>query len=232
MTPNGKAWSGLVPALVVPAAATLVVVHVLPGTPAGKALYAGLKLFTLAWPAFAVLALERRRMPWAGPRAAARALPLGLAAGLALGGGVAALYLATPLGPYVRTFAPIVRTRVTELGIREHYVAFASFLALAHSLIEEYYWRGYVFGRMAELWRPVPAGALAAVAFAAHHYAILGSFFPAADTIAFGTCVGLGGAFWSWLCRRQGTIAGAWLSHACVDAAILGVGYDLVFGCA
>ena len=45
----------------------------------------------------------------------------------------------------------------------------------------------------------------------------------------FGTGVGIGGALWCWLYRRQRTLAGAWVSHAIVDVAIFCVGYSLVF---
>ena len=35
----------------------------------------------------------------------------------------------------------------------------------------------------------------------------------------------VGGVAWSWLYRRSGSIWPGYLSHAIVDAAIMGVGY-------
>ena len=45
-------------------------------------------------------------------------------------------------------------------------------------------------------------------------------------------CVAAGGAMWAWLYQRTGTIYSSWISHLLIDAAILIVGYDMVFGLA
>jgi len=42
--------------------------------------------------------------------------------------------------------------------------------------------------------------------------------------------VAVGGLVWSWQYERQNSIAGAWLSHLLVDAAIMYIGYGLLFG--
>jgi len=100
---------------------------------------------------------------------------------------------------------------------------------LAHSLLEEYYWRWFVFGRLARLlkkrWVPY---VLASLGFAGHHYIVLGAFLPIWSAALLGSCVGLMGVVWCWLYRRQGSLAGCWISHLMADAAIVYVGYDLI----
>ena len=74
---------------------------------------------------------------------------------------------------------------------------------------------------------------LSSLAFMAHHVIIVATFFPGrfltlAVPLSFGVAVG--GAFWAWLYDRTGSLYPAWLSHLLVDAAILAVGYTMVFG--
>ncbi len=221
----------VVPAMVVPLLGSLVYFVWLAGNDAAPVIYGATKLFTLVWPLIAVLLVEREHVRLRGIdwRKHFRAIPLGVVSGLLISALILGAYLLTPLGDYVRGFADAIRAKVVDLHVLDHYVAFAIFLAGAHSLIEEYYWRWYVFGRLA---RVIPlgwAGALASLAFAAHHYVLLGCYFSPLGMVLFGTGVGIGGALWCWLYRRQTTLVGAWVSHALVDAAILCIGYQLVF---
>ncbi|MBI3273294.1 MAG: CPBP family intramembrane metalloprotease [Planctomycetes bacterium] len=231
-TRRGVEWAAVALAMCLPATAAFTYLVLLPGTSFAQGLYALTKLFLLAWPLVAALAIER--VPGSALRpdlaAAARALPLGFGVGCVLAGGILATFFLSPLGAYLSTFTPVVRAKAAEMGLREHYVAFACFLALVHSLLEEYYWRWYVFGRLDRLVPTRVAVPLAAAAFAAHHYVLLASFFPAVATAAFGTGVGIGGALWCGLVRRQRSLAGAWVSHALVDAALLFIGHRLLAG--
>jgi membrane protease YdiL (CAAX protease family) len=47
--------------------------------------------------------------------------------------------------------------------------------------------------------------------------------------LPFSLCVAFGGAAWAWIYHRSGSIYSVWLSHLLVDAAILVIGYDMVF---
>jgi hypothetical protein len=222
---------GVVPAMLLPFVASLVYFILLTESRLTQVLYSATKVFTLLWPAAALWWIEKRplRTRHVTLREHLRAVPLGAGSGLVIAGVIVGAYALTPLGDYVRGFADTVRERTERLGVVDHYVLFGLFLAIAHSLIEEYYWRWYVFGRLVTV---VPRGVaygLASLAFAAHHYVILGCYFSPPGMILFGTCVGIGGAFWCWLFRRQNTLLGSWISHALVDAAILGVGHQLLF---
>jgi membrane protease YdiL (CAAX protease family) len=130
--------------------------------------------------------------------------------------------------------AALIHLKIGGFGIDStaKYLVLAAFYSLFHSLLEEYYWRWFVFRelrRLVPLWRAVLVSALG---FMAHHVIVLGEFFQEALWLAclFASAVAVGGAFWAWLYERTGSLFGPWLSHLLIDAGIFCVGYDLVRG--
>lgn len=115
---------------------------------------------------------------------------------------------------------------LTRLG---RYAALGVFYALGHSLLEEYYWRWFVFGELRELAPLWAAIAVSSLGFMAHHVILLGVYFGWASpaTVLFSAAVAVGGAVWAWLYADSGSLAGPWLSHLLVDAAIFAIGYDV-----
>jgi membrane protease YdiL (CAAX protease family) len=112
------------------------------------------------------------------------------------------------------------------------YLLLGLFLAGIHSLMEEYYWRWFVFGELRGRVPVALAIALSSLAFMAHHVVVLAVYFPGhlvAAALPFALCVAIGGAAWAWLYQRTGTIYSCWISHLLVDTAILAVGYHMVF---
>jgi membrane protease YdiL (CAAX protease family) len=196
-----------------------------------RVIYAGTKLFTVVWPLAAVLLVLRTGLPRLElrDRRHLRALPLGLVTGVLIAGATFAL-VATPVGAMAEASAADIRRKAEELGILEHYWSFAIFLSVLHSLIEEYYWRWFVFGHLRRATGRWTAHAAAAAAFASHHVVITTQFFPVAWGFLFGALVGAGGLVWSLMLERQRTLSGIWLSHMLTDLGILTVGHKLIFG--
>ena len=114
------------------------------------------------------------------------------------------------------------------------FLVVAVFYSLIHSLLEEYYWRWFVYGRARHYLGIVRANLLASVAFMAHHVVVINTFLPGeyfwSLTIPLSLSVAVGGVIWSVLYQRSGSLYGAWLSHALVDLAIMICGYDMYFG--
>ena len=156
-----------------------------------------------------------------------KALPLGAAAGLVL---VALMFaaMATPLGHVVVGGSEAIRAKALQFGLLSHYWVFALALSIVHSLVEEVYWRWFVFGRLRRVVSLPWAHLLAGAAFAAHHVVVTAVFFSLPVGLLLGGAVGLGGVSWSLLYQRQGTLAGAWLCHAIVDMGIMAIGYKLL----
>jgi hypothetical protein len=223
-------WLAVTPAMLVPFAASLFYFVWLSGRPAGRVIYGAAKLFLLVWPVLATWLVLRERLPRPEPgaRRHRRALP----AGLMIGAVIVALMLAalhTRLGEVVRSGADAIRERVAAFDALDHYWAFGVGFSLFHALVEEYYWRWFVFGRLCRVVRVPIAHVLAGVAFALHHVVVTAQFFSLGWGLAFGAMVGVGGVIWSVLVRRQGTLAGAWLSHFVVDLGLMFIGYQLLF---
>jgi membrane protease YdiL (CAAX protease family) len=203
------------------------------GNRAMQAVYSGGKIIQFAFPivyfSLVGVAVKPRRPSFAG-------LTLGLGFGLF----TAALILAIYHSPLSSVFvtdqtAAMVRQKVGEM-LGEvtpfRYLMLAAFLALGHSLLEEYYWRWYVFGSLEQIVPLVWAMVISAFGFMAHHVIVLAVYFPGRFltlALPLSLCIAAGGIVWAWLYHYSGSIYAPWLSHLLVDAAIMVVGYDLLF---
>jgi membrane protease YdiL (CAAX protease family) len=224
-----RTWLAVLPAMLVPFLASLFYFVLFSEYRFARLIYAATKVFTLVWPLIAMRFILGDRLPALDLRDARhqRAIPSGALLGVVI---VLLMFglMPTPLGEMVNASAPSILKKTRELGVLEHFWLFVLFLSLAHSLIEEYYWRWFVFGRLREIVSPVSAHFLAGAAFAAHHVVVATQFFPLGWGIVLGGLVGVGGVLWSVLYSRQGTLAGAWISHLIVDVGVMGIGYKLL----
>jgi membrane protease YdiL (CAAX protease family) len=127
-----------------------------------------------------------------------------------------------------------VAHKVAEFGTATplRFLGLAIFLSVVHSLFEEYYWRWFVHVRLRQWLAFTPAAALSSIAFAGHHLFVLDYYLPGrfwSAAVPFTLAIAVGGAFWAWLYERSGSLIGPWLSHLIVDAAIMAVGYKMLF---
>jgi membrane protease YdiL (CAAX protease family) len=182
--------------------------------------------FPLVW----VVIVLREPLRWSGP--VRRGLLLSLGFGLLVALAMLGLYhlVLKPAG-FFDGPAEMVRAKILDLGLETlaKYAAVGVFYAICHSLLEEYYWRWFVFGRLREHAGVNGAILISSLGFMAHHVILLATYFgwlsPA--TYLFSAAVAVGGAVWAWLYQRSGSLYGPWLSHCLVDAAIFVLGYDL-----
>lgn len=135
--------------------------------------------------------------------------------------------------PMMHAAAAVVAARLKCYGVNtpSRFIILGLFYCAAHSGLEEYYWRWFVFGQLRRLLRLWPAVVISSLGFMAHHVLVLGTYFRGSwwAAVWFSLAVAIGGAFWAWLFDRTRSLAGPWLSHALVDAGIFWVGYQLVF---
>lgn len=228
MTERGRLTMVLGVSASVPFAASLLYFVILADTVLAQPIYTAAKIFTIAWPLLAWCLFLRRRVVWRlHPTRHIGALPLGIFSGILLSVPVL-LVMRTPLAALALEAADDIRLKTEQLGIIENYWLFAVFLSVLHSLIEEYYWRWFVYGRLRERIGAAKSIALAALAFALHHLVVTSQFFPFAWAIAVSLIIAAAGAVWCWMYERQGNIAGAWISHMLVDFALMWVGYGLI----
>lgn len=224
-------WLALVPAMTVPCLGALLYFVAFDESGVARVLYGGTKGFTLLWPLLATLWLlgERLPRPAVGARDL-RAAGWGLLSGLGIAAAMFGL-MQTPVANVLARGVPQIRAKVETFGVLEHYWLFSLLLSTVHALLEEYYWRWFVYGRLRQaLGRTWWAHGLAGAAFASHHVVITSQYFGLAWGVGLGLFVGVGGVIWSRMYERQGTLIGAWVSHVLVDLGIFAVGYRMLFG--
>ena len=226
-------WAALAVALTLPSAVTWAYFIWLDGAAEGevKTAFAVGKTIQFALPAVWVLLIQRQRPTLARPTP--WSLGLGALFGLAVGAAMIALYFAAlkPAG-FFDSVAPLVREKVHSFGVHTlaAYLLLALFYSLIHSLLEEYYWRWFVFGQLSRGCNLPSAITIASVGFTAHHVLVLGHYFDWTSPLTwlFSASIAIGGAFWSWLYYRAGSLLAPWFSHALIDAAIFAIGFDLI----
>ncbi|MEQ1904282.1 MAG: CPBP family intramembrane glutamic endopeptidase [Pirellulaceae bacterium] len=228
-----KQWAVVVIAIGFPSLVTLAYFVWLAGKPSAwqQVAFAIGKVLQFGFPVFWVFVVLGRRPKIRRPDAA------GLVMGLLFGGLVAVAMFALAifwLRPAGLLDQPIemMRQKLSDLGINSFgkYLALGIFYSLAHSFLEEYYWRWFVFGQLREMVSVRWAILISSLGFMAHHIILLGVYFgwSSSMTWLFSSGVAVGGAVWAWLYHRTGTLYAPWLSHLVVDAAIFSLGYLLV----
>jgi uncharacterized protein len=190
--------------------------------PIARWFYGAVKLFTILWPVIALRWFIKSPIRFRFPSSISlpRSLLEGLCLGGILGGGIW-LAMLTPIGDLVATSSGSIRTKIDDFGLQNHFWTFAVVISVGHSLLEEYYWRGFVFGQLRATLSLPWSHALAGLAFSLHHMVICSQFFPMPWGILLGASVAIGGVFWSHLYQRHGHFYGAWLSHLIVDLVLL-----------
>ena len=104
------------------------------------------------------------------------------------------------------------------------------FYALVHSLLEEYYWRWFVYDLLKRFVSVPIANVISSLGFMAHHVILLSVYFGWESPMTWlcSAGVAIGGAFWAWLYQKSGTLIWPWVSHMIVDAGLFVLGYFLI----
>ena len=185
----------------------------------------------IGFPLFWFVCVQKQKLAW--PKFQRDGLLIGGLFGLAV---VAAMfgayrYWLKPSGAFDSAALSIIE-KVKGLGINStaKFAALSVFYAVLHSLLEEYYWRWFVFAQLRRVTALGPAIVISALGFMAHHVIVLSVFFGWGSFLSlfFSVGVAVGGVVWAWLYHRSRTLLGAWFSHALVDAGIFLVGYEIV----
>ena len=122
-----------------------------------------------------------------------------------------------------------------EMARKNHLLSHSTYLAVAvyicglNSLLEEYVWRWFVFGKFEQLTSQRWAVILAAIAFTLHHTLILASQFGTELAVIGSFAVFVAGVAWSWIFARTRSIWSSWLSHALIDIAVFWAGWQILF---
>jgi membrane protease YdiL (CAAX protease family) len=134
--------------------------------------------------------------------------------------------------PVFTTAAELIQHKIAAFGIAStaSYFVLAAFYSLVHSLLEEYYWRWFVFQQTRRVIAFWPAAVLSSVGFTLHHIVVLSVFFRGVPWLValLSAAIAIGGIFWAWLFNRRASVFDTWVSHLLIDAGIFAIGYELV----
>jgi uncharacterized protein len=187
------------------------------------------KCIQFALPAIWVCLLARRKLEWTAPTMAG--LGLALAIGLAeIIAGMSAYFLwLKPAGIFIEPVKEML-AKLTGFGLNSKLglVGLGVAYSLVHSLLEEYYWRWFVLRELPL--KPSTALVVSSLAFAAHHVIVVAGYFgwDSVWTYCFTAFVAIGGLIFGWLYQQNKSLYAPWLAHACADAVIFMIGYDLL----
>jgi membrane protease YdiL (CAAX protease family) len=161
-------------------------------------------------------------------------IPYAIGFGLAVGSAMLAIFFTTIPTDVAAKLQTLVVEKISSIGIDRawKYAALTVFYAICHSLMEEYYWRWFVYHQLKAFFSSFISNVLSSLGFMAHHVVVLGFYFGWSSPLTYllSLSVALGGSFWAWLYQRDGNLLSCWISHAIVDAAIFGLGYWMVGG--
>lgn len=186
-------------------------------------IYTATKILLIVWPLFWLPSVRKHFKSWKGSG--------GILTGLALGIlQVSIILLCLPFLD-LSILTSVVQEKASAFGILTppFFILFAIFFSLLHSLLEEYYWRWFVFRGLMLKMSWIPASILGSAAFAGHHYFVLSEFFSLPITVLFGTAVGVAGFIWCWVYKKYQSLLPSYISHIFVDAVIMLVGYSILF---
>jgi CAAX protease family protein len=230
---RGADWAAIAVSLVLPTGVTWLYFVALDDAPAPQqqGAFAVGKTIQFALPIVWVWLVQRQRPRWKSP--GSKGLTSGGLFGMAVATAIVLLYfgLLKPSGMFDQP-AEAVRTKVQGFGAGSPavFIVMGVFYSALHSLLEEYYWRWFVFGQLARGCKLAMAVGISSVAFAAHHVLVLAHYFGWLSplTCLFTASVAVGGAIWAIIYRQSGSLYASWLSHALVDAAIFAIGYHII----
>ncbi len=226
-------WGVLVAAMTLPTLASLAYFVWLEGTSWVAPAYLGAKVLQFAGPVAGLAVLLAAAT---GPARPGRSVALGLGTGIA---GAAFTWLSYVVlfrgGEMAATAAEAITVKLADFHLDTlwRYVLATLLISFLHSWLEEVYWRAFVYRWLHRLMHSEWSLVVAALGFAAHHVVVIAVYLGDASVfvlVLMSLPVALGGVLWCLLYRTTGNrLLAPWISHICLDLAIMAVGYDLIF---
>lgn len=152
---------------------------------------------------------------------------------IALGLGVYGFIMGTYfiISPFI-DFTIIKNELLKELGVsRTNFVFVAIYISFVNSLLEEFFFRGFLFLGLLEKAPRKTAYVLSSLLFAIYHIAVMDSWFNPYLFILAMVSLFTGGLIFNYLNEKNKTILNSWIVHMMANFAINHVGlmmFDIV----
>lgn len=121
----------------------------------------------------------------------------------------------------IKMAKPFVEAKINNFGVANHYILMAVVISFAHSMLEEYYWRWFVYGASKR-------NVLSAISFSLHHFIVLNYYFIWSTAFILTFIVALGGVLFNLLYKQKESIWAPWGAHVGADLFIFYVGFLLL----
>jgi membrane protease YdiL (CAAX protease family) len=204
--------------MIFPFLACLIYFNILDGMAFAPVIYLAAKIFLLAFPLFFIKSLAPIKSVFKFDFGAfVRGSTVGV---LIFATGYLVLNLPF-IWDIVKSAAPHITSKINSFGVMHHYLAMALGISFVHSMLEEYYWRWFVYGISGK-------NILSAVTFSLHHFIVLNYYFNILVALALTTLVALGGIIFNFLYAKEKNIWGAWAAHVGADLFIFYTGGLLI----
>ena len=198
-----------------------------PDTVVGKGVFMLSKVWLFALPIVWYKFVDKAKLSTSPVRKGG--LVFGLLSGVGISIAITAAYL-TMGGVFIKDGQ--LSSKMAEIGLGRPlvYLGGAVYWICVNSVLEEYVWRWFVTMQCKRLVKPLAAVVVSAVCFTLHHAIALSTFMPGAGAAVCSAGIFIGGALWSWMYVRYGSVWPGYVSHAIVDIAVFGIGAWEVFG--
>ncbi|MCS7166775.1 MAG: CPBP family intramembrane glutamic endopeptidase [Gemmatales bacterium] len=215
-----------------PTVAALFYFLILSGSAWAKPIYIVAKTIQFGFPVLYVHLVQRQTLSVRAPHR--KDWLVGFASGIALVMIIWVAYFAYYRSqPWMTQVGAHIWGKLQEIGATtlSAYLGLALLLSIVHALLEEYYWRWFVWSELSQRWPSWLAIIMANAAFTLHHIVVLYVYIPGTyfwtSGMLFSLGIMVGGMIWSLVYRYTGNIYSAWVSHVLVDGALMYIGYDL-----
>lgn len=119
----------------------------------------------------------------------------------------------------------------SRMNINEgNFVVVAVYIALCNSFLEEFFFRGYLYGRLRGCCSFLVAQGVSAVVFALYHVAIMVTWFEMWVFLLCMLALVIGGVIFNLMVEWTGSLYPSWVTHGCANLAINSVGMILFYG--
>ena len=149
---------------------------------------------------------------------------------LALGLGIYGLIL----GGYfllrnVFDFSQVAGSLTENAGVtKENFLYVSLYISFANSLLEEFFFRGFLFRNLKDHSTSPMAYGISAVLFAAYHIAMMIGWFGFGLNALILLGLAVGGLIFNWLNEKLSCIYASWLTHMFANFAINTIGFLLL----
>ena len=154
---------------------------------------------------------------------------ISIALGLGVYGFIMGAYFIT--SPFI-DFTIIKNELLQELGVsRTNFIFVAIYISFVNSLLEEFFFRGFLFLGLLEKAPRKTAYVLSSLLFAIYHIAVMDSWFNPYLFILAMVSLFTGGLIFNYLNEKNKTILNSWIVHMMANFAINHVGlmmFDIV----